>query len=69
MPQKLDLRGFEVTAGDRDLIKELRFCRSLDLRGHAIPSEIASLLTFMCPTSLGVTVQLIFLAPIGWWHY
>jgi hypothetical protein len=76
MLQKLDLRGFEVTADDYDLIMRLVHSRIkfLDLRGHAISGEIAYLLShlarvWMSLVSLGVTVQLIFLAAIGWWHY
>ncbi|ELR25699.1 uncharacterized protein ACA1_085280 [Acanthamoeba castellanii str. Neff] len=72
MLQKLDLRGFEVTADDYDLIMRLghfRRIKFLDLRGHAISGEIAHLLAHLTLVSLGVTVQLIFLAAIGWWHY
>jgi hypothetical protein len=71
MLQKLDLRGFEVTADDGDLIMGLVHSRIkfLDLRGHAVTGEIAHLLAHLTLVSLGVTVQLIFLAAIGWWHY
>jgi hypothetical protein len=71
MLQKLDLRGFEVTADDYNLIMRLVHSRIkfLDLRGHAISGEIAYPLSHLASVSLGVTVQLIFLAAIGWWHY
>jgi hypothetical protein len=62
MLQKLDLRGCEVLEDD---LAKLRGIKYLDLRGHAISETTACFLALSTGVSLGVTVQLIFLAALG----